>query len=123
MCLIFYPPEVYIMYSQLINYVKPEYKPDLEAELRLAPVKKPKYVKPKSANPRKPRNNTTKYDVRGSTGYKGVSVDGTRFKARVYHMNQHINLGRFATALEAAKAHDVVAKELFGNKAILNFKD
>lgn len=65
--------------------------------------------------------------------YKGVSFDSVRcdrhaprtkpWMAKIGHRYQTINIGRFATAEEAARAYDAKARELFGAFARLNFPD
>lgn len=61
-----------------------------------------------------PKNNTT--------GYKGVSINpcGT-FRARVDKNGQGYYLGTFSNVIDAAKAYDKKAKELFGKFAKTNF--
>jgi hypothetical protein len=60
---------------------------------------------------------------RGRTGFKGVSYDSRsrRYAAYVGHDKKWV--GTFATAVEAAVARDVAAKEMFGEFAYLNFPD
>ena len=60
---------------------------------------------------------------RNTTGYKGVSADNVRKRFRVvvrksgvYHF-----VGRFDSVIEAAKAYDKKARELFGEFACTNF--
>lgn len=57
------------------------------------------------------------------TGYKGVCFDNSRqlFMANIQKDGKKIYVGRFASEVEAAKAYDVKAKELFGPNANVNF--
>jgi len=63
------------------------------------------------------------------SGYKGVTKrlmkNKTKYQyiARLQHKGKIHHLGRFNTALEAAKAYDEKAKELFGEFAYLNFPE
>lgn len=57
------------------------------------------------------------------SGYKGVSLDGRRYRARVTFSGVVKTLGRFDTALEAAMAYDEAAHELFGEFAGFNFPE
>lgn len=54
--------------------------------------------------------------------YKGVHLDRTRNKwmARVVDHGKHVNLGRFDSEIEAAKAYNKAAKEHYGEFAYLN---
>lgn len=56
-----------------------------------------------------------------STGYKGVKQQGRRFVARLQANGVSIHIGSFGTAEDAARAHDRVAFEKFGEFARLNF--
>ena len=76
-----------------------------------------------SDSPRKFRDQHTKLSVKNTTGYKGVSRSGNLFKVRIYHEGKAINVGHFSSEIDAAEAYDAKAKELFGTRAILNFKD
>lgn len=58
-----------------------------------------------------------------SSIYKGVSKDGGFWRANVASCGKRYCVGRFKDELEAAKAYDVKAKELFGEFAKLNFPD
>lgn len=61
------------------------------------------------------------------SGYKGVSwknPQGNRkgkWIAQIGYNGQKISIGRFDDSVEAAKAYDKKAKELFGSRAHLNF--
>lgn len=62
--------------------------------------------------------------ARNKLGYYGINQqrDG-RFIARITHEGQRLYLGRFGTAEEAARAHDVAARKYHGEFAQLNFPD
>lgn len=64
-------------------------------------------------NASRPKDNTS--------GYKGVSWLKTNRKWRAYAGGIHI--GCFSNKIEAAKAYDKKAIELFGNFACINFPD
>ena len=57
-----------------------------------------------------------------SSLFKGVSYDKHRSKWRAYikHNSVNIHLGRFKTEIEAAKAYNEKALEIFGEYAYLN---
>jgi hypothetical protein len=55
------------------------------------------------------------------TPFKGVSVVRGKFRARINHMGKLIHLGYYLDAVEAARAYDVKAVELFGEFARTNF--
>jgi hypothetical protein len=63
------------------------------------------------------------------TGYRGVIVrrdrgsSGTRYRAYVNHEGKTHWVGSYATAEEAARAHDELAKQLHGKYANLNFPE
>ena len=59
----------------------------------------------------------------GSSKYKGVYWEKAkkRFRAKIQHNRKSIHLGYFKNEIEAAKAYDKKAKELFGEFAYLNF--
>ncbi len=56
--------------------------------------------------------------------YKGVTVNNklNKFIATIYFNKKRIYLGIFEKEIDAAKAYDAKAKELFGEFAYLNFK-
>ncbi len=56
-------------------------------------------------------------------GYKGVGLDGRRYRARITVQGDIRTLGRFDTAVEAAIAYDEAAHDLFGEFAWLNFPE
>lgn len=56
---------------------------------------------------------------RNKSGFKGVSFDRGKWVART----KGVHLGRFTDPVEAARAYDKKAIELFGEFANLNFKD
>ncbi len=61
--------------------------------------------------------------VRGKTSrFKGVFVDRKykKFVARITHYGKRIHIGSFRTEIEAARAYNAKAKELFGDFAYLN---
>jgi hypothetical protein len=58
-----------------------------------------------------------------SSRYKGVfkPKDRNSFRAIICHNGKHIHLGYFKEEIDAAKAYDLKARELFGEFAYLNF--
>ena len=59
----------------------------------------------------------------GETGFRGVTKNGDGFRAEIYVDAKRINLGTFATALEAAEAWDRAAVYYCGSRSDLNFPD
>lgn len=59
-----------------------------------------------------------------SSKYKGVQwyESGKKWKAKIGYNNQYICLGYFVNEVDAAKAYDEKARELFGEFAYTNFK-
>lgn len=70
-----------------------------------------------SRNTNRASNNTS--------GYKGVSRDHRdgRWDSYITLNQRRIHIGRFGTAIEAARAYDAKAREIFGEFAKLNFTD
>ena len=56
-----------------------------------------------------------------TSGFKGVCLDGKRWRAQINLQGRRMNLGRFAAAEEAARAYDAAAREHHGEFARLNF--
>ena len=61
----------------------------------------------------------------GTSQYKGVSWDiaAGKWRATINCQGQHYHLGLFDTEIEAARAYDQKARELFGQYAYLNFPE
>ncbi len=55
--------------------------------------------------------------------YKGIYRHHTKWRAQICHRGKALPIGRFETEIEAAKAYDARAKEVFGEFAYLNFKE
>jgi len=53
--------------------------------------------------------------------YKGVTKSKYRFRSRITKDKILVHIGYFKTEIEAAKAYDIKAKELFGEFALINF--
>jgi hypothetical protein len=72
------------------------------------------------------QNSFNQIGAKNSTSpFKGVCFDKSRnkFAAYIKHNGKRFALGRFISEIEAAKAYDKRAKELFGEFAYLNFPD
>ena len=65
-------------------------------------------------NKKIPKNNTS--------GYRGVSFykPNKKWRAKIKIDEKHIHIGYFESILDATKAYNKVAKELFGEFAVLN---
>lgn len=62
-------------------------------------------------------SDTRKFEPR----FKGVTLNGTRFRARINHAGEEIHLGYFADPVDAAEAYDAAARKLHGTRAVTNF--
>lgn len=60
-------------------------------------------------------------NLRTTSGFKGVSIKGSRYAAAIRRWGKQEHLGRFDSAEEAARAYDRAALEAFGEFARLNF--
>lgn len=58
--------------------------------------------------------------TKSSSGYRGVTKEGKRFRANLFHKGTNYFLGHYKTAAEAAKAYNKKSKELFGETKSLN---
>lgn len=56
-----------------------------------------------------------------SSQYKGVSRDRNRWTAVIYSNYRQIYLGSFVNEVDAARAYDAKAREIFGEFAAVNF--
>ena len=59
--------------------------------------------------------------VKSASGYRGVTAHQGRWKAQIMCMYKNVYVGSFESAIEAARAYDRKAVELFGEFAVLNF--
>jgi len=60
----------------------------------------------------------------GVTGYRGVTVDGNRFVAKIRNpVGKREHIGMFRTVEEAARAYDAKAREYHGEFAVVNFDE
>jgi len=68
------------------------------------------------------QNNMNKHATRNKSGYKGVYWDKEhkKWRAGICYNNKSINLGYYKNINDAARAYNVMAKELFGEFAHLN---
>ena len=65
--------------------------------------------------------NKRKWKIDGQSKYKGVvPLKHGKFRANIYCLEERIYIGVFDTEIEAAKAYNEKAKELFGEFAKLN---
>jgi hypothetical protein len=69
-----------------------------------------------------PSNNSANADFPiGASGFRGVTLEGLRWRARVVVAGVRVHLGMYDTALEAALAFDQAAYAAYGQFATLNF--
>jgi hypothetical protein len=71
--------------------------------------------------------NTYNVSSRGHSKYLGVSIKQTgrqkgKISAKIQFNRRPTHIGSFPTEIDAARAYDLKAKELFGEFANLNFK-
>jgi HNH endonuclease/AP2 domain len=71
------------------------------------------------------KNVANQRHIRNSSGYRGVFFDkrDERWSASLAINGRRYNLGRTATAIEAARIYDAAARQLQGEFACLNFPD
>ena len=60
------------------------------------------------------------YEKKYIPRWKGVTLNGNRFRARINHAGEEIHLGYFDNPMDAAKAYDDAARKLHGDRAITN---
>ena len=63
---------------------------------------------------------TVKYKENASSKYRGVTKNRNRFEVSIMHNKKRKFIGSFSPELDAARAYNQVAKELKGDKVILN---
>lgn len=66
--------------------------------------------------------NTQNAEFFNSTGFRGVSVEHGRYRARIKHGGVSRSLGMYDTPEQAARAYDAAALERFGPYAWTNFE-
>jgi hypothetical protein len=59
--------------------------------------------------------------ILSSSGFKGVSSNGRRWRAQICAADKRMHLGTYDTPELAARAYDAKARELFGEFAFTNF--
>lgn len=70
-----------------------------------------------------PAQNAWNRAGRGALGFKGISPNGSGWKAEIRARGKPRYLGSFRTPEDAARAYDKAAAELHGDFASLNFGD
>ena len=73
----------------------------------------------------KAENQHNRKTQKHSSKYKGVSwhKERRKWRTRICNNGKEFSLGLFDSEIEAAKAYDQKAKELFGEFAYLNFEE
>ena len=69
------------------------------------------------------RQNRMNRGNRKRHGYVGVSKQGCKYRARLKYDYKDFNIGIFDSEVDAAKARDKFAREIFGEYARLNFPE
>lgn len=59
--------------------------------------------------------------VNNTSSYKGVSLNGNKWEARIRYEGKRINLGRYTDALSAAQIYDAASRYLYKEFAGCNF--
>ena len=70
-----------------------------------------------------PSLNRVNQNYKNCTGLRGVQKERSRFSARIKINKKMVWLGMFRDKIEAAKAFDAKARELYGDRAQVNFRD
>ena len=69
------------------------------------------------------RRNSQKHKENAQSSFKGVYKDGRYFHVQIKQGQKTKNIGRFKCENTAGKRYDVLARQLFGEYACLNFPD
>ena len=68
-------------------------------------------------------NQQNQRKIRGRSMYKGVSLEGKKWKVTIRVNGDRIRIGGFLTEEDAAKAYDDLARKYYGEFAFTNFTD